>query len=207
MTVSSSTNVAILDKVATSNKCLLKVSLVGVPQEMPNEVKDDGIIQTLVTDYASQEHNFIMKVIFPLHNSCFVHVKDNIQPQESLIFVVRQIEIINNEFYVYANSINLIDTQFLNKRNVILGNGVNQLMATYQNVSENSKKVEHDVASSSDCANSSVSKSLNDNYHSRCVRVEDFDESVEEFSDNTVNGEKRELKSTKGDNSNGQLSD
>lgn len=44
MTVSSSTQMTILNKVAVMNKCPLKVSLVGIPQEMHNEVKDDVIV-------------------------------------------------------------------------------------------------------------------------------------------------------------------
>ncbi|CAG8785291.1 4781_t:CDS:2, partial [Cetraspora pellucida] len=109
MTVSTSTHVTILSKVEESNKCPLKVSLVGIPQEVPNEIKDDAIIQILVTDYVGQEVNFNMKVVFPCHNARFTYVKDNIRPRESIIFVVGQLEIIRNEFYVYARDINCID--------------------------------------------------------------------------------------------------
>ncbi|CAG8748665.1 10099_t:CDS:2 [Dentiscutata erythropus] len=112
MIVSTSTHVSILNKVVESNKCPLKVSLVGVPQEMPIGIKDDSVINTLVTDFSGQEHNFIMKVVFSHHNSHLSHLKDIIRPQKSLIFVVGQLEIIGNEFYVYSKDINYIDTRF-----------------------------------------------------------------------------------------------
>ena len=51
-----------------------------------------------------------MKVVFPCHNSCFTHLKDTTHPQESLIFVVGQMEIIDNEFYLCAKEINYVDT-------------------------------------------------------------------------------------------------
>ncbi|CAG8822141.1 31959_t:CDS:2, partial [Racocetra persica] len=74
-----------LFKVDESNKCPLKVSLVGIPQEVPNEIKDDAIVQILVTDYVGQEVNFNMKVVFPCRNAWFTYVKDNIRPRESII--------------------------------------------------------------------------------------------------------------------------
>ncbi|CAG8500625.1 10363_t:CDS:2 [Dentiscutata erythropus] len=42
-------------KAVESNKCPLKVSLVGVPQEIPCEIKDDTVIKTLVTDFSGQD--------------------------------------------------------------------------------------------------------------------------------------------------------
>ncbi|CAG8458500.1 9528_t:CDS:2 [Cetraspora pellucida] len=91
--------VMILNKVIESNKCLLKVSLVRVPQKMPNEIKDYAIFKTLVTDYFGQEQNFIMNVVFS-YNSHLIYLKDIIRALKSLIFVVGQLEIIDNEFYV-----------------------------------------------------------------------------------------------------------
>src|SRR6185369_11380292 len=116
MTVSTSTHLTILNKVVESNKCPLKVSLVGVPQDMPNEINDETVINTLVTDYSGQEHNFIMRVVFSSHNLRLMHLKDIIRPQESLIFVVGQMEIIDNEFYVYAKDVNFVNTRFVAKR-------------------------------------------------------------------------------------------
>ncbi|CAG8819733.1 25076_t:CDS:2, partial [Dentiscutata erythropus] len=57
MTVVISACVTTLSKVSNSNKCPLKVSLIGVPQEMPCTVGTDEnvIFNVLVNNYASQE--------------------------------------------------------------------------------------------------------------------------------------------------------
>ncbi|CAG8781932.1 13995_t:CDS:2, partial [Gigaspora rosea] len=95
---------------------------------MPKEVKNDenAIIQTSITDYVGEECNFTM-------------------------------EILNNEFFVYTTDINYVDICFEKKN--FFSNTMPQttsgsliqlkLLATYQNVSGNSKeKSENEVASS-----------------------------------------------------------
>ncbi|CAG8466484.1 923_t:CDS:2, partial [Cetraspora pellucida] len=64
MTVSSSTLLKILDKVPKSNKCPLKISLVGITQKVPKEVSDDdnAVFDVLVTDYADINNIDITKV-------------------------------------------------------------------------------------------------------------------------------------------------
>ncbi|CAG8746119.1 10119_t:CDS:2, partial [Cetraspora pellucida] len=86
MTVSSSTQLRILDKVPLLNKCSLKVSLVSIPQGTPNEINNDvnAIFEMVISDYAS------------------------------IIFVVGIMEIIEGNFYVYANEINNIDIPRIN---------------------------------------------------------------------------------------------
>ncbi|KAF0516136.1 hypothetical protein F8M41_017153 [Gigaspora margarita] len=44
-------------KVEELNKCSLKVSLLGVPQEVPNVIKVDAVVQILVSDYVSVTEN------------------------------------------------------------------------------------------------------------------------------------------------------
>ncbi|CAG8798467.1 31635_t:CDS:2, partial [Racocetra persica] len=138
MTVSTSIHVTILNKVTESNKCPLKVSLVGISQDAPSEIQDDTVIKMLVTDYCGQEHNFVMK--------------------ESLIFVVGQMEIISNEFYVYAKEINYIDIPLL-------------LLVTHQNITGSSKdKLEDRVLSgSSDHAVNSSLTGYSDSTKHACV--------------------------------------
>ncbi|CAG8504673.1 7979_t:CDS:2, partial [Diversispora eburnea] len=46
MMVSTSMHLTILNKVVESNKCPLKVSLIEVPQDMPNEINDEIVINT-----------------------------------------------------------------------------------------------------------------------------------------------------------------
>ncbi|CAG8598007.1 5473_t:CDS:2, partial [Diversispora eburnea] len=147
ITVSTSMHVIILNKVPESNKYPLKVSLVEVPQEMPNEVKDDIIVKISVSDYVRQECHFIVRVVFPCHNSCFSHLKDTIHFQESLAFVVGQMEIIDNKFYMYAKDINYINTHFIKKKSyednlsqsslASQNNVRSKLMITHQNIAEN----------------------------------------------------------------------
>ena len=116
MTVSTSTRLTILNKVPETNKCPLKISLVGVPQEMPSEVKDDVIFKIMVTDYVGQDCDFVVNVVFQSNNPRLAHLKDTVRPRESLIFVVGQMEIVGNEFYVYAKDVNYIDTRFVIKK-------------------------------------------------------------------------------------------
>ncbi|RHZ73235.1 hypothetical protein Glove_232g139 [Diversispora epigaea] len=161
MTVSTSTHLTILNKVVKSNKCPLKVSLVEVPQDMPNEINDETVINTLVTDYSGQEHNFIIRVVFSSHNLRLMHLKDIIRPQESLIFVVGQMEIIDNEFYVYAKDVNFVNTRFVARKrffdsslswdSLVPKNSVwTKLLAAHRNIVENSRgKLEERIPVSS----------------------------------------------------------
>ncbi|CAG8616075.1 8625_t:CDS:2 [Diversispora eburnea] len=72
MTVAISTRVVLL-KATGSNKCPLKVSLLGVPQESPRIVGDDenAVVNMLIDDYAGQDYSFIVKIAFPHSNSRF----------------------------------------------------------------------------------------------------------------------------------------
>ncbi|RIB20726.1 hypothetical protein C2G38_2035006 [Gigaspora rosea] len=183
MTVSCSTYLTILNKVEESNKCPLKVSLFGIPQEVQNVVKEDAVVQLSVSDYVSQEVNFNVKVVFPCRSTRFAYVKDNIQPGVSLLFIVGQVEIIKNEFYIYARDINCVDTLFISKKNVIDRSSSHgssfknlvrsKLLATHVNFAECSKGVPE-----------------NGNKPSTHARVEDFDDSVEEFCDNFAKNSK-----------------
>ncbi|RIB25116.1 hypothetical protein C2G38_2166755 [Gigaspora rosea] len=162
MTVATSTHLKILNNVVESNKCPLKVSLVGISQEVPHKIKDNFIFNILINDYVGKECNFIMKVVFPSHDSCFAHLKDKIRSQESLVFVVGQMEIIVNEFYIYAKDINYVDTNSIVK-NRGFENSLNQsssvshssvrskLLATHQDIFDNSKdKIGNEASASVD---------------------------------------------------------
>jgi len=205
MTVSSSTHLFILNKADESNKCPLKVSLLGIPQEVLNVIKEDAVVQILVSDYVSQEVNFNVKVVFPCRSTHFAYVKDNIRPRESFIFVVGQLETIKNEFYVYARDINCIDAQFISKKNILdhsisysssSKNSVrSKLLVTHDNFAECLKGFSENggllPTVLSDNNNKFKSNSLsNDTYSSKCVRVEDFDDSIEEFCDDFAENSK-----------------
>ncbi|CAG8795735.1 1322_t:CDS:2, partial [Cetraspora pellucida] len=95
MSVATLTYLTINGKPSESNKCLLKVSLVGTPQGKPAEIEntDDCMIEVLMTDHAGgQVHDYTVIVIFSHTNPQFEHLKMTICLQESLIFVVGQME-------------------------------------------------------------------------------------------------------------------
>ncbi|CAG8452486.1 1587_t:CDS:2, partial [Scutellospora calospora] len=133
--VSISMHLMIFDKISASNKCPLKVALIGIPQEMLQEVKnsENAIIQTFITDYIfGEECNFIVKTTFLYLNPCFAYLKNTVCPHESLIFVAEQMEIFNNEFYVYATDINFVDTCFESKKRYF-DNTTTQITSTPKN--------------------------------------------------------------------------
>ncbi|KAF0511810.1 hypothetical protein F8M41_018174 [Gigaspora margarita] len=82
------------------------------------EIKNtqDSILEILISDYVSQNCSYNVKVVFPTNNLQFNHLKTTIRLNETLIFIVGQMEIIANEFYVYANDINfrLIEDENVN---------------------------------------------------------------------------------------------
>ncbi|CAG8550361.1 20910_t:CDS:2 [Cetraspora pellucida] len=92
MTVSTSTYLKILSKVLASNKCPLKVSLVGIIEEVP-EFKNN--------------EDAVIKVLGLVSLIC---------PRESIIFVVGQMEIIENVLYVFGQEVNWVDTRFNSKK-------------------------------------------------------------------------------------------
>jgi len=166
MIASASTHLSINNQVLDSNKCSLNVSLVGVPQGVSTEIKntEDSIIETLLTDYSGRQINYIVKVVFSHTNPRFSHLKTTIRPQESIIFVVGQMEIIGNEFYVYAKDISLIDTNFITKKkDLITGNNEvlqstnptrSRLLHLYQSMAKSSEKIPQPTPSTSNNAES-----------------------------------------------------
>ncbi|CAG8817114.1 17948_t:CDS:2, partial [Dentiscutata erythropus] len=148
---SISTEVEILNRVVQSNKCPLKISLIGVPQELPKVLENDenAIFNMLINDYAIQDHNFIAKITFPHSNSRFAHLKSTIRPHDSLVFIISQMEVIDNDFYIYAKDINFIDISSFKRKisNDSSSSGFTEavntirakLLLTHQNVHGNSQ--------------------------------------------------------------------
>lgn len=116
MPVSVSTHVTIL-KAPELNNCPLKISLIRISQDAPYEIKDNIVVKMFITNYVDQKCTFTMRVIFSNRNLHFTHLKNTIRSQESLVFVVGQLEIINNEFYVYSGDINFVDIHSMKKKN------------------------------------------------------------------------------------------
>ncbi|CAG8667050.1 6952_t:CDS:2, partial [Gigaspora rosea] len=188
MTVSISTGVSILNKVSMLNKCPLKVSLVGFSQESPRLLANDDndIFDLLINDYAGQEYNFIVKIVFPHSNSSFLHLKTKIHQQASLVFVVGQLEVIDNNFYVYAKEINFIDTELSPKQQIFdnrnSSEAVNtirsKLLSTHKNVIDDSKESSK-VKSLPSTSTNEFNKRSNFNLHD--VNNEDF------YNDEAIN--------------------
>ncbi|CAG8744025.1 11828_t:CDS:2, partial [Cetraspora pellucida] len=111
MIVSSSTHLKIVVKDPLYNKCPLKVSLVGIPQGLPAEIDKDtnAVFEMLINDYGIRDNKFVVKIIYLYLKSRFNYIKNIIRPQESIIFVVGIMEIIEGNFYIYANEISNVD--------------------------------------------------------------------------------------------------
>ncbi|CAG8582707.1 15989_t:CDS:2, partial [Cetraspora pellucida] len=170
MTVATSTYINI-NKEPNSNNCPLKISLVGVAQGEPQEVKNDenAIIKTLVNDYTNQEYNFTVHVTYPHLSSRFRHFKNSIRPKESMLFVVSEMEVIQDELYVYVRDINYINTHLAIKRQTSESSHSqlpmtsskltrSKLLATHRNIIEESEKVT-EILNSTNSDNVSLSQS------------------------------------------------
>ncbi|KAF0525596.1 hypothetical protein F8M41_014415 [Gigaspora margarita] len=102
------------------NKCLLKVSLVEISQELLCALRNDenAIFKVIISNYARQEYNFIIKVIFLHNNLQFINLKSSIHLLNLIVFIVGQIKVFDNNFYIYAKDINYVNTHFSPKPNV-----------------------------------------------------------------------------------------
>ncbi|CAG8629475.1 12742_t:CDS:2, partial [Racocetra persica] len=196
MTVSISTCVTI-NKVANSNKCPLKISMVGIPQESPRVIANDenAIFNMLINDYAGQEYNFVVKVVFLHLNSRLSHLKTTIRPQESFVFVVGQLEVIDNDFYIYAKDINFINIHLLSKQKVsdnsstrnsseVINTTRSKLLSTHRNLVGNTKatsEVETSLIASNEPSDKSESSLLlsKNVFSSNYSESEYFDESAD----------------------------
>ncbi|CAG8496235.1 7053_t:CDS:2 [Cetraspora pellucida] len=181
MTVTSSTHVSI-NKLPNSNNCPLNVSLVGVAQTTPDEIKNDenAIIKTLINDYTTQEHNFIVNITYPYSNFRFKHFKNSIRPKESVLFIIGQLEIIQNELYIYAKDISYIDVQITSKNQVsdstefqvstsLLKSTRSKLMTTHRNISEETNK---NLEASTSINTSSLNNKDSDFQNSKRVKTD-----------------------------------
>ncbi|CAG8558594.1 18940_t:CDS:2 [Dentiscutata erythropus] len=189
MMIYISSGVGILNSAINLNKCPMKISLVRIPQELLRVIDDEStVFDVLVNDYVGQEVNFVVKIVFDYSNSRLTHFKSTIHLQDSLVFIVGQLEVIANDFYIYAKDINYINTQFLLKSKSSVGsNSYNRsenesavrsrLIATYHNV-QNSKEFSEVKASTSRSSNdfegdNEFGSLSGDNSSTKHMKVED----------------------------------
>ncbi|CAG8474454.1 23424_t:CDS:2 [Gigaspora rosea] len=93
MSVATSTHMTITNNSSESNKCPLKVSFVGTPQEKLTVIENtkNSIIEMLITNYTSQDYSYTINVVILHTNPQFEHLKTATHLQESIIFVHSQI--------------------------------------------------------------------------------------------------------------------
>ncbi|CAG8468432.1 8663_t:CDS:2 [Cetraspora pellucida] len=175
MTVSTSTHLKILSKVPASNKCPLKVSLVGIIEKVPEFKNDeDAVIKVLVTDYSRRDYSFFVTVVFRYLDSRFKGLVSLIRPRESIIFVVGQMEIIENVLYVFGQEVNWVDTRFNSKKREYDIN--NEQISSSTTNSARSKLLS---------VHQSIFKGVEAEERSKRIKVEDVDGIVEDV-DGTV---------------------
>ncbi|CAG8632952.1 7153_t:CDS:2 [Cetraspora pellucida] len=173
MTVSSFTQLKILDKVLLLNKCTLKVSLISISQEIPAELNNDenSVFGILVNDYAIREHNFIVKIVYSHLTPRFKHTKITIQLQESLIFIVGLMEIIDNDFYIYAKEIN----------------NMSNLLSAHQNIKDT--EVTSNIQSTSNNFIDEHEIPINTSHLSKHIKTNNLDKSIEDLQKETDNSD------------------
>ncbi|CAG8676463.1 5496_t:CDS:2 [Cetraspora pellucida] len=101
ITVTSSTHLTIR-RDPGSNRCLLKTSLIEINDE-------NAIFEVLVNDYTGQHCSFLIKIAFPYHNNRFKYLMNSICSDESVVFVVGHMKVIEEDLYVYAVDVSQVD--------------------------------------------------------------------------------------------------
>ncbi|CAG8626588.1 7033_t:CDS:2, partial [Scutellospora calospora] len=112
--------------------------------------------------------------------------------EELLVFIVRQLEVIHNDFYIYAKDISVIDTTSFRRRifdnsSTNLSEVVNatqsKLFSTYRNINESQKGIDKFKTSSLNVSNDSVDNNFQLASCSKHVRTEHSDEFTNMFND------------------------
>ncbi|CAG8717181.1 1584_t:CDS:2 [Cetraspora pellucida] len=160
MTVASSMHLTIR-RDPGSNRCPLKVSLVGAIQDAAQEVDDENaIIKVSVKDYVGQNDSFIVKVVFLYRNNRFKHLTNSIRSDVSVLFVIGQMEVIQRDLYVYAIETSFVNAYFVDKNKGSSSNSQStsglyksvrsRLLSAHQNVSGKFSKTS--IKNNSKCA-------------------------------------------------------
>ncbi|CAG8728193.1 18417_t:CDS:2 [Gigaspora rosea] len=76
----TTTHLTITSRASDSNKCPLKVTLIETAQGNPTTIEntDDSIIEMLITDYITQNHEFTIYVVFSHTNPRLLQIHKNI---------------------------------------------------------------------------------------------------------------------------------
>ncbi|CAG8803357.1 24072_t:CDS:2, partial [Racocetra persica] len=151
------------------------------------EVNDENaIVRVLVKDYVGQSNSFIVRVVFPYHNNRFKYLMNSARPNESVLFVIGLMEVIQDDLCVYAVETSYVDSCFLDKKKVTSSNDSqsssglcksvrSRLLVAYRDANENSSK-EFNAESNNkrgEADQSTSESSVSNSYSSKRVRVED----------------------------------
>ncbi|CAG8434244.1 3252_t:CDS:2 [Diversispora eburnea] len=169
MTVTSSTHFMI-KKDLGSNKYPLKVSLIGITQDIAKEINNENaMVKVLVKNYVGQSSNFIVMIVFLYCNSQFKHLINSTRPNESLLFIVEHLKVIQDDLYVYT-----VETSFIN---------------TYSNVSESLTEVPMiENSDRGEEVNQFVIDSSASDFHlSKCIKTKNKDKCVTEQNTGCMN--------------------
>ncbi|CAG8457069.1 465_t:CDS:2, partial [Scutellospora calospora] len=132
--------------------------------------------------------------------------------KESLVFIVEQLEVINNDFYVYAKDINLVDTSFFKKRifddsssklTEVINTIRSKLLSMYHNINESQKGISKVETSFSNISNNSVNNNSQPVSCSKHAKIEYSDESTDNNGVENISGDKRYKKSKNSKKSSG----
>lgn len=70
-------------------------------QDLEKGVYDENaVIRVSVKDYTGQNNSFTVKIVFPYHNSRFKYLMNSIRPNEPVLFVIGQMEVMQDDLYV-----------------------------------------------------------------------------------------------------------
>ncbi|CAG8745616.1 9571_t:CDS:2 [Cetraspora pellucida] len=120
--------------------------------------EENAMVRVLVKDYVDQSNSFIIRIVFPYNNNQFKYLMNSVHPDESLMFVIGLMEIIQDDLYVYAIETSYVDFAFQDAN----GNSFKEFATeSYSKCRESNQFITESPASSS--------------HSSKYVRVEDED--------------------------------
>ncbi|CAG8510423.1 8830_t:CDS:2, partial [Dentiscutata erythropus] len=159
-------------KVEESNKYLLKVSLVGILQEALNVIKDNAIVQVLVSDYVGQERlsrmSFIYMLVILIALICSLLVRRIFCGSSSKNSIQSKLLVTHNNFVEYLKVVS-------KNRGIpptVKSDSVNKFESDSLNDSHSSKQVEVSVVSNSHVSRFELSSS-NSLHLFKCDHSED----------------------------------
>ncbi|CAG8837148.1 14993_t:CDS:2, partial [Racocetra persica] len=90
-----------------------------VAQDILEEIDSESAMFKLsVNDYAGKNYSFVIKVVFPHNSSRFKYLMSSLRPNESTLFVVGHMEVIQEDLYVYAADVSFVVVNSAVKRKV-----------------------------------------------------------------------------------------